>query len=159
MSVNNSDQKLEDIQLVTNLVLDTVKSYIGTKNVHANLDPGAIDIITRVLDQFPQLFDKINNSIRAVMEDGVFDANDIPTLVLMVKDVINVDKKELKKLKVTRSDAVSMLEGVLIILIEEDIIKAGDKKDSMKSLLRLSVRILEAGVDLDETINCGWLCC
>lgn len=158
MSVN-SEQKLEDVQLVTNIVLETVKSYVGSKNAHLNLDPVAIEIINRVLDQFPELFERINDSIKSVMVDGVFDANDIPTLVLMVKDVINMDKKILKKLKVTRSDAVSMLEGILIILIEENVIKAGDKKDSMKSLLRLSVRILEAGVDLDATINCNWLCC
>lgn len=155
----SDEPQLENVQLVPLSIFDIIKTYIGTKNARVNLDNKAIDIISRVLDLFPELFDKINESVKNIMEDGVFDVNDIPTLVLMIKDVINIDRKELKNLKITRTEAILMLEGVIVILIDEDVIKTGVQKESMKNLLRLSIRILESNVDLSETINCNWLCC
>lgn len=158
--MSEGESKMEDVQLVvSDLVLDTVRNYMGGKDIRLNLTAKTLDIINRVLDQFPQLFQAIDKHIKVIIEDGKFDINDVPQVVLMIKDVINTDRKALKNLKVTRSEAVLLIEGVLLILIDTDVLKAGDKKDSLKALLKLCVQILDTSVDLSETINCGWCCC
>lgn len=153
------EQKFENIQLVKNVILETVKSYINSKNVHLNLDSKTIEIINLILNQYPELFGNINDSVKSIMDDNKLDVNDIPALVLMIKDVINIDKNILEKLYITRSDAILVLEGVLIILIDENVIKTDGNKDSVKNLLKLSVKILEAGIELKTTIKKKWICC
>lgn len=156
----STEDPLSDVQLVvSDLVFETVKNYMDTKDVRLNLNNNTIYIINRVLEQFPELFQNIDKHINVIIEDGKFDINDVPQIVLMIKDIINGDVKKFKKLKIRRSDAILLIEGILTILIDCDVLKTGNNKDSIKTLLRLCVQILDAGVNLNETITCDWKCC
>ena len=118
-TMNTSDVTMEDVQLdVSNVILDVIKKYVNSKNVRLNLTAKTLDIIHRVLNQFPELFQSIDEHIQVIIEDGVFDINDVPQIILMIKDIVNADKKTLATLKVTRSEAILFIEGILLILID-----------------------------------------
>jgi hypothetical protein len=109
-----------------------------------------------VIEAFPTIIETIGKRILKILSDDVIDMNDLPTFILLIKDIINLNVKDLKKIKVTRSDIADMIESIMFILIDTNTIRTGDNKDSFLALLKLSMQILDASVNLNNTI--GYCC-
>ena len=136
-----------------------VEDYIKTNTGRINIGIQSAEIITRIVESFPDILYDLDKHIVEIMADNVIDIYDVPKLILMVKDLVNVNAKQLKKIKIIREEGVIFVNDILFILIDTNVIKTGDNKDAVLELLKLSVTMLSASVDLDETIKCGWMCC
>lgn len=148
-------QDLMDI-VVNNLDLkDGLVKYLNGKNARIKLDKNGAQVLHKIIESMPKLIDDIGARILTIVSDDVIDMNDLPTFILLVKDIVNINVKDLKKIKVTRGDIADMIEAIIFILIDTDVIKTGDNKDSFLALLKLSMQILDASVELDKTIGCS----
>jgi len=83
----------------------------------------------------------------------------------MFKEVININIKDLNAINISRQDIIKLIETIIFILLDMDIIKCGNKKDELLTLLKLSIQILDSSIDLTEMINvpeiinCTYWCC
>jgi hypothetical protein len=121
------------------------------------LDNKTANTLKRILEEFPSIVNNIDEHIMKIISDDVIDMNDLPQIILLIKDVMNINVKELKILKVKRSEVIVLIEKIIVILIETNVIKTGNNKDSFLASLRLGIQILDAGIDASESL--GWSCC
>jgi len=140
-------------------VQSMVEDYIKTNTGRINIGIQSAEIITRIVESFPDILYDLDKHVVEILADNAIDIYDVPKLILMVKDLVNVNAKQLKKIKIIREEGVIFVNDILFILIDTNVIKTGDNKDAVLELLKLSVTMLSASVDLDETIKCGWMCC
>lgn len=160
---------IQDVQLTeetrlnepdARIVFDTLNAYLDGRNVRVNIDGRSADVINRIMASFPNIITDMDNHVQKIISDKVIDMNDLPHLILMIKDVININAKDLKSIKVNRSEAVNFIKDVIFILIDTNVIKTNDNKDTILALLNLSVQMLDASIELNETIDCNkWCCC
>lgn len=158
IEVTDTGVKDTDVLLNNTDLTSLLTSYLDGKNARIKLNQNGAQVLRTVIQRLPSIIDDIGSHILAIVSDNVIDMNDLPTFILLVKDIININVKDLKKIKVTRGDIVDMIESIMFILIDTNMIKTGDNKDSFLALLKLSMQILDASVNLDKTISC-FSCC
>ena len=103
-------ESIEEIKLVENEqkenVLDLVKilgelfdaeSTINDLKLELKLNDSNIEFIKFILNSFPDCLKEISTGLDDVLEDGKLDISDVPTIVNMVKSIMNNSSKTLKK--------------------------------------------------------------
>jgi len=142
-----------------NLVQTALTGFLGDKNIGLVIDHKTADNMRTILVQFPEIIADIDEHLMKILSDDVINMNDLPQIILLIKDVMNINAKDLKKMKITKKDVVNLIEKIIIILIETNVIKTDDKKESFIVALKLGMDILESTIDVDDKINCwNWNC-
>ena len=160
LTETNKEVNMTNILLSNTLLGDLLSNFFITKNTQVKLEPKAVIVLKRVLVDCPILIDNIDVHIKAIVSDNIIDAKDIPQIILMLKEVINVNIKDLKAISLTRQEAVTLIETIIFILLDLNVIKCGNNKDELMVLLKLSVQLLDSSIDLSNSINCtSWWCC
>jgi len=114
-------------------------------------------VIQLLMKQQPHIFGDIGKQISAIVSDGNIDLSDIPQLVLLMKDIMNLKSIHLSNLNITIEDLIDFIENILIILLESEIIKTNDRA-LYENMLKSSVALLESSIQLNqniETVTCG----
>jgi len=143
-----------------NIVYDCIVNFLHSKNSRLKLDNKSVEIINRIMMSFPSVISDMDTHVGTIMSDNVVDMNDLPQLILMAKDIINLNAKDLKSIKITRGESITFIKDVLFILIDSNVIKTQEgSKDSILALLNLSIQMLETTIDLSETIQYNKWCC
>lgn len=156
---------LEEIQLVENEqkenVLDLVKilgelldakSTIDDLKLELKLKDSNIEFIQFILNSFPDCLKEISTGLDDVLEDGKLDISDVPTIVNMVKSIMNNSSKTMKKVKkITVEELINFIKNIIEILIHKDIIKV-EKKEKVFKLISVSVELLTTSVDVSNSI-------
>ena len=155
----------EEIQLVENEqkenVLDLVKilgelldakSTIDDLKLELKLKDSNIEFIQFILNSFPDCLKEISKGLDDVLEDGKLDISDVPTIVNMVKSIMNNSSKTMKKVrKITVEELIDFIKNIIEILIHKDIIKVENKEKVFK-LISVSVELLTTSVDVSNSI-------
>ena len=68
--------------------------------VKTNLNPDALRILNLVLSKCPDIINSIGAHIKTIISDDVVNSLDIPEVILLVRDVLNINVSELNKLKI-----------------------------------------------------------
>lgn len=125
-----------------------------------NLTENEINIINLILKNHPELLTNICNNISDILKDKKIDMNDIPKIILLLKDVINLYSTT-KNLKIKKNDVIDFIKNILIILINSDIIKIDtEDKVLINNLIILSVQLLETNINMKFNKLCFLpLCC
>ena len=156
---------LEEIQLVENEqkenVLDLVKilgelldakSTIDDLKLELKLKDSNIEFIQFILNSFPDCLKERSTGLDDVLEDGKLDISDVPTIVNMVKSIMNNSSKTMKKVKkITVEELINFIKNIIEILIHKDIIKV-EKKEKVFKLISVSVELLTTSVDVSNSI-------
>lgn len=140
-------------------ITEIIRDFIGNKKFSAKLSSGQIQTLNTLLQHFPHIFEDINVDIQKIIADKVLDFSDMPHFVMIAKTVTNTKIKELKAIKITKKDVADMIEALIIILIEMDIVSTGQSKDTYIELLKASMQLLDASIDLDDTVRMSCSCC
>jgi len=140
-----------------NIVFDLIKEQLINKDTikKINLNDESIKVITLILGSNTTIFDGISQHIKYVIDDKVIDVNDIPPLILIIKDIININTAQINKLKLTRDQIIIFIKNILFILIESEIIKVKDK-EIVKQLIELSVQLLSTKINVQKVVTCSW---
>jgi hypothetical protein len=142
-----------------NIVFDLIKEQLSNKDIikKINLNDESIKVITLILGSNTTIFDDISQHIKYVIDDKVIDVNDIPPLILIIKDIININTNtaQINKLKLTREQIIIFIKNILFILIESETIKVKDK-EIVKQLIELSVQLLSTKINVQKVVTCSW---
>ena len=149
MSTNNIVSDL------SNFVFDLIKEKLGNKEFteKVKLNDESIKVINLILGSNTTIFNDLNKHIKDVIADKVIDVNDIPSIILIIKDIVNINTNQINKLKLTREQIITFIKNVLFILIESDTIKVKDK-ETVKQLIDLSVQLLSTKINVQRVVHC-----
>ena len=144
-SVNSTTAPLE-----TTILNQLLAKITNNKDflVSINLTENEINIINLILKNHPELLNNICNDIYDIVKDNVINVNDIPRIILLLKDVINLYSTK-NNLKIKKNDIIDFIKNLLIILINSDIIKIdSEDKILINNLIILSVQLLETNINI-----------
>ena len=125
--------------------------------LNLNLDEKTLLVVLNIFDIL-MANDGINAPIKGIIEkikeilsDGKIDLNDVPNLVKIVTDILNLNKSEFKQIKFGVKEIGVVIKIIISILIQLEIISS-DEEVIMK-MVDSSLSLLET------TINVGKLKC
>lgn len=113
----------------------------------------SIEFIRLLVNSSPEVFKTIEKDINAVMVDGVLDVADLPSIILLVKDVLNLNLDTIKSgvKNLTVQDSIQFIKDLLLILIEEDYITVNDKK-TVEKLIDACIELLSSTINVKTTV-------
>jgi hypothetical protein len=117
------------------------------------LDEHSVQIINLILSKCPNVINGLSAHIQTIVSDNVVNSSDIPTIILLVRDVLNTNVSELNRVKVTRNQVILFIKNIFTILIEADVIKT-ESKQTILLLIDLCVKLLESKVNVRKVIKC-----
>jgi len=110
----------------------------------------SIEFIRLMIETNIIIFKLIDKDINEVIIDGVLDPVDLPSLILLVKDILNLNmvtiKSNIKDL--TIHDTIQFIKDLLLILIEEDYIFIYDKINIEKSI-SMYIELLSSAININ----------
>jgi hypothetical protein len=73
----------------------------------------SIDIINMLLKNSPKIFDDLGKNITSIMNDGILDVSDMPSIILLLKDFLNLNlQNNIRDLTV--QDSVQFIKDLLL---------------------------------------------
>ena len=146
------DKKMVMRKLLADFLID--KTKVDKLKVDLNLSTQFLDFLSKITESYPELLNEIEKSLTDIVSDKVIDSNDIPKLVVLIKNVYKNfnDSNNFKKLfKITIEDSINFIKNILLILIELEHINVKDK-DSVIIIIDLCIDLLTTSVDVTETL-------
>ena len=110
----------------------------------------SIDIINMLLKNSPKIFDDFGKNITSIMNDGILDVSDMPSIILLLKDFLNLNLKN-KIRDLTVQDSVQFIKDLLLLLIEEKYIKVNDRKTAEK-IIDTSIELLSSSINVNTSL-------
>ena len=153
MSTNNisiNDISLNEFNLTT-FITNCIKDL--SFNQTYKLDNDSVLVINLILSKYPKLLDEMSVNLKNIINDSVINNKDLPEMLLLMSDVLNINTNELNKLKLTRKQVIHFVKDIFIILIQSQKIKT-DQKDNVLSLLEVSIKLLESKVNVKKIVSC-----
>ena len=145
----------------TSLILSVLLSGLLKNNEiidKLHLDQESINIINDILKNHPSILDNITNDLTKILNDGEINSNDIPSIILLLKDSYNLYVST-KELKITQKQVLEFIKNTMIILIESNILKTNEENKVMiVMLINTSICLLESQINLNKTVNCSFNC-
>ena len=134
--------------------LTRLENIISNVNelVSLNIDNNSIEFIQMVIEKSPETFKSISSKMSAILQDGVLNSDDVPLLINIIKDVMNIDHKKMARNMMTVENVLKFVKSMIEILIVKDHIKVDDK-DKIFKLMDISFTLLTTSIDTSETIT------
>ena len=131
-----------------NLFLDIVKmnqekseeTTIYSNKIAIQLSKETIEVIKKIIDKTPTLFDEIENAVLEVIKDNKIDINDIPKFILIVQILYEriFNQKDFLLHPSKRCEVCSnILKFIIHTLVEERNISIGNKDEFLSKLDKL----------------------
>lgn len=151
--VNNTD--ILNNTVILNKLLEKI---INDKKimVELNINEKSLKIINEILNLCPCILNNICSEIESIIKDGKINANDIPSIILLCKDILNLYSAS-NKINLSREDIIDFIKTIVLIIVNSDIYKINDSdKDLILSLINLSVELLKTSIDVKKKclFNC-----
>lgn len=161
---NNSNENNSQVNFgdLSKLVFDTLTDEVKINKLQ--LDHKLVDVVLNVLNKYPEGVSKFQSHIKTILSDKVIDSDDIPHIVNMIRDMIAIDVKKLKTLKISKQNIIDFARVVLVVLIETDVIpNDSSKREGYISIINLCFTLLESNIDLVDSIDFSkcksYFCC
>ena len=146
------DKKRVMGKLLADFLID--KTKVDKLKVDLNLNNNFLNFLGKITESYPELLDDIEKSLDDIISDKVIDSNDIPKLIVLLKNVYKNfnDSNNFKKLfNVTIEDSINFIKNIILILIELDHIKVKDKANVV-IIIDLCIDLLTTSIDVTETL-------
>jgi len=147
--VSNPDISVELVPLIIKKIND--KSFCNDNEVKKN-------VLQIMLNHFPETIQDIEKQINVILKDKKIDAFDIPPLILLIKDIVNLNTNGFSQLKITRNEIIEFIEDILVITInnlditKEDKLLYVDFIGKTTALLETSI----VGIEEISCFSCSW---
>lgn len=133
------------------LLINLLSSEENVNNLKTSIkiSDKSIEFIRLLVNNSPEIFINIAKDINAVMVDGILDTADLPSIILLIKDVLNLNLETIKGgvKNLTLQDSIQFIKDLLLILIEEDFIIVNDKK-TVEKLIDACIELLSSTINL-----------
>ena len=111
-----------------------------------NVDQKGIDFISMLLDKSPATLSSISEKISEVLQDGVLNTDDVPILINLVKDIMNMDRNKISISMLSIDNVIVFIKTIFEILIIKDHINV-ENKDKIFQLMDISFLLLTTSLD------------
>jgi hypothetical protein len=111
-----------------------------------NIDQKGIDFISMLLYKSPATLNSISEKISEVLQDGVLNTDDVPILINLVKDIMNMDRNKISISMLSIDNVIVFIKTIFEILIIKDHIKV-ENKDKIFQLMDISFLLLTTSLD------------
>lgn len=165
---NNDQLSVTSVDvLLENTILDLLKTYLrneeGNFKVDLNINDEVIRVIHHIIDFYPDMFTNIEKSVVDIVKDGKINGNDIPHLLVIVKELYRLMYSS-KKIKMNAKKCIDITASVLkcvihILVLERKIHIEEDKQEEFLSQINV---LIDSCVDLlgyAKTINKNCFSC
>jgi hypothetical protein len=119
--------------------------------LNLNIDKNGLDFINMLLEKSPEAFSNISKNISVVLQDGVLNSDDVPTLIHLIKDIMNINKKQIARNMLTVDNVIIFVKTLLEVLIVKNIVKVINK-EKIFQLIDISFTLLTTSIDTSESI-------
>lgn len=140
--------KLDLLLLFTDL-LDVKENVDELLNLKISKE--GLDFIKMLLTKSPSTFASLSDKINEVIKDGELNTDDVPVIVNIIKDVMNLDVKKLQKDMLTLENVLNFIKTLLEVLIVKNHIKV-QNKEKVFQLIDVSFALLTTSIDLNENL-------
>ena len=117
--VNNVENKV--VNELLNKLIQKISQDKEFMNI-INLDQKSLDVINLILKNHPKILENICNDIKNITQDKEISINDIPSIILLCKDIFNL-YSESKKIKLTKIQIIEFIKNIIVILVKSNLIK------------------------------------
>ena len=149
--VNENDNML-DLFVLLNDIFNVKENVDNLITLNINLE--GVNFIKEVLQYTPDTLKLISNQINEIVKDGVLNTDDVPFIINLVKDIINLDFKKNKNIKFTVENSLLFIKTLLEIFIVKEIIKVNNR-DKVFNLIDVSFLLLTTSIDAKkDCITC-----
>ena len=131
--------------------------FIDKKKINMN----SVKVIEKIMDKNAHLLEEVESEItKIVVRNNSIDVHDIPAIVLIIKDILNVNMNDLRTIQMTMKDLLKFIEVMLFSMIETHMIPIKNT-EMYEVMIHQCVLLLESSFDLgnDETHMCKDHCC
>ena len=146
-------EQIQEPVLVNELLMKIIKKISEDKQFidSINLDKKNLDIIYYIFNKHPKILENICNDIKNIIQDKIISINDIPSIILLCKDIFNL-YSESNNIKLTKIEIIEFIKNIMIILVKGNLIKINDSdKKLIIDIINLSINLLETKVSLRKT--------
>jgi hypothetical protein len=153
-----SKPKNEIITLLYNLIND--KFHIDKLKLSINISDKSIQLIQTFLKHSPEIFTKLSTDIQVILEDDILDLADLPQIIVLVKDIYNINFKKLGKnvKNISIEQSIQFIKDLILILIELNYILVNNKTKVI-NIVESSVNLLSSSIQIAPTIFNLFTCC
>lgn len=145
----------EIIILLQQLLAD--HTQINKLKASIHITDNTIQLIQLFLKYSPDMFTKIANDIDIILSDGILDFSDLPQIIVLIKDVYNINFKKIGK-KITVKESIQFIQDFILIIIELNYIMVIDKPKVIK-IIESSVNLLSSSIQVAPSIFNLCKCC
>lgn len=149
------NHKDEILNLLKKLVYD--KLQLNKLKLSIHLSDKSIQIIQLFLKHSPEIFVKIANDVQTILSDGVLDISDLPQIIILIKDVYNINFKKLNT-KFTVKESIQFIQDFILLLIELNYFIVNDKPKVIK-VIDSSVQLLISSIQVAPSLFKCCVCC
>lgn len=133
-----NSQNANDILI--NLIINIIQNDETIKKYNIILDKKTVDVISLVIKSNPQIFGKISDTLKNILNDGKINSKDIPEILNLIKEIYEIIYN-IKVNKITKNNIVDITSDILKflvhLLVQDDIIKVHDKDEFIKEIFVL----------------------
>lgn len=151
------DSKSEITKTLQNASLDVLLRIIITSKISTisvSIDNTVSAILLELLDKSPKVFDRIQESVQLIVQDGKLNAADIPHLYNVITEVYPLVKKS--KTRPSSLDCAkivgTIVKVVIHVLVSEHKIKVSNTSEFLKQVDGLVDNAIEL-VSLAKTVK------
>jgi hypothetical protein len=147
---NNNNDLLNMMYTFVNnhLQIDNIKTKIG-------ITDKSIKIINVFLKICPDIFTQIETNINQILIDDIIDIHDIPIIIVMIKDIYNINYKTLGKnvtqITFTQEELIIFIQDIILIMIEFEYILVSNKQKTI-NMVKSSINLLSSSLEHASTI-------
>ena len=129
-----------------------LKNLDHPEKISISLNENEIKYIDELVDEYPEVFEKISNSINDIMQEKDIDIHDFPQIVYIISTVYNsnlIDKmmEKVDIINIVQYTIDSILDCKIIPLSEIELSIIKQIVDSSINLLRMNMGIIKKEED------------
>lgn len=148
VSFDDKTSKLDLVLILTELY--GLDDYVN-EFASLNIDKETVELIKKILDKSPKLFQNISDRLEEILSDNVLNTDDVPVLVKLIKDILNLSIPDLSDIELTVEKLINLVKKLLELLINKDYIKV-ENKERVFTLISISFELLSSSVNIKQDI-------
>lgn len=170
---NNNDDNNDKIShtsvdiLLENTLIELLKTYFrneqGNLKIDMTINDDVIRVIHHIIEFSPDIFSNIEKSIVDIIRDEQINSNDIPHLLVIIKELYKLIHS-LKKIKVSAKQCIDITASILkcvihILILEGKVHVKGNNQEDFLSKLNLLIDSCVELLGYAQTLNNNCFSC
>jgi len=134
----------------TNILLHNLSN---PKKISISLNPNEIRYIKKMVDDHPEIFDKISIQINDLIQEKILGIHDLPQIIIIISNVYNSNIISEIRYKV---DIINVVQYTIDSILDCDLIPLPEIEESIiKKIVDSSINLLRMNIKKEEEICCS----